>query len=177
MFKVDLTDDRAQSKVSRRAFLASAAAIGAGLYFWSRSKTQPAEAHMPNQKPPEDVTIVEFADSGERKGVVHEPKIVKSDSEWKQQLTPNAFDIARHEDTEMAFSGEYWNTHDKGLYRCVFWGNALFSSDTKFESGTGCPSFWQPIAEENIADIEAPPSPIPPSAAPPRPHAPHLCHS
>jgi len=154
MFKVDLTDDRAQSKVSRRAFLASAAAIGAGLYFWSRSKTQPAEAHMPNQKPPEDVTIVEFADSGERKGVVHEPKIVKSDSEWKQQLTPNAFDIARHEDTEMAFSGEYWNTYDKGLYRCVCCGNALFSSDTKFESGTGWPSFWQPIAEENIENIE-----------------------
>ncbi len=154
MFKTDLTADPPQNKVSHRAFLGSAAAIGAGLYFWSGRKTQPAEAYMPNQKPPEDVTIVEFTDSGERKGVVHEPKIVKSDSEWKQQLTPNAFDIARHEDTEMAFSGEYWNTHDKGLYRCVCCGNALFSSDTKFESGTGWPSFSQPIAEENIENIE-----------------------
>ena len=109
---------------------------------------------MPNQKPPEDVTIVEFTDSGERKSVVRGPKIVKSDSEWKKQLTPNAFDITRHEDTEMAFSGEYWNQHDKGLYRCVCCGTALFSSDTKFDSGTGWPSFWQPIAEENIEKIE-----------------------
>jgi peptide-methionine (R)-S-oxide reductase len=154
MFQTGVTEDRSQSKVSRRAFLVSAAAIGAGLYFWSGRKTQSAEAHMPNQKPPEDVTIVEFADSGERKGVVREPKIVKSDSEWQKQLTPNAFDIARHEDTEMAFSGEYWNTHDKGLYRCVCCGNALFSSDTKFDSGTGWPSFSQPVAEENIENIE-----------------------
>jgi peptide-methionine (R)-S-oxide reductase len=119
---------------------------------WSMSKTQPAEAKLSNQKP-EEVTIVEFSDSGERKGVVHVPKIVKSESEWKNQLSPSALGVTRHEGTEMAFSGQYWNNHDKGLYRCICCDTVLFSSDTKFESGTGWPSFWQPIAEENVEKI------------------------
>ena len=63
----------------------------------------------------------------------------KSDQEWRQQLSANAFDITRHADTEFAFSGKYWNLHDKGLYRCICCDNALFSSETKFESGTGWP--------------------------------------
>jgi peptide-methionine (R)-S-oxide reductase len=153
MLEPDLTADSASRKVTRRVFLSSAATVGVGLYvWWSMSKTQPAEAKISNQKP-EDVTIVEFSDSGERKGVVHVPKIVKSESEWKKQLSPNALDITRHEGTEMAFSGQYWNNHDKGLYRCICCDTALFSSDTKFESGTGWPSFWQPIAGENAEEI------------------------
>jgi peptide-methionine (R)-S-oxide reductase len=116
------------------------------------SKTQSTEARQPGQKP-EDVDIVEFSDSGERQDKVHVPKIVKSESEWKQQLSPNAFEITRHEGTEMAFTGEYWNQHDKGLYRCVCCGTALFDSNTKFDSGTGWPSFWQPVAPENIEEI------------------------
>src|SRR5882724_13395508 len=153
MFKTDLTENPSSGKVPRRAFLGSAiAASGAGLYFWFTRKSQPAEANMQSQalQKPQEVDIVEFTDSGERKGVVHEPKVVKSESEWKKQLTPNAFDITRHEDTEMAFSGQYWNLHDKGIYRCICCDNALFTSDTKFESGTGWPSFWQPLAEENV---------------------------
>ena len=102
---------------------------------------------------PQEVDIVEFTDSGERKGVVHEAKVVKSENEWKKQLSSNAFDITRHEDTEMAFSGQYWNLHDKGIYRCICCDTALFTSETKFESGTGWPSFWQPIAGENIESI------------------------
>ncbi|MBV9086252.1 MAG: peptide-methionine (R)-S-oxide reductase MsrB [Acidobacteria bacterium] len=77
-------------------------------------------------------------------------KVRKTDAEWKQQLTPNQYQIARHKDTELAFSGKYWNNHERGMYRCVCCGTALFSSDTKFDSGTGWPSFWAPIAQENV---------------------------
>jgi peptide-methionine (R)-S-oxide reductase len=141
------------SPVTRRAFLVSGAAIGGGLYaWWFMSKTHSAEARVPNQKP-EDVTIVEFTDSGERKDTVHVPKIVKSESEWRQQLSPNAFGITRHDDTEMAFTGQYWNNHEKGLYRCICCDTALFNSQTKFESGTGWPSFYEPVARENVEEI------------------------
>jgi peptide-methionine (R)-S-oxide reductase len=147
---------------SRRVFLVFAAAMGAGVYFLGMSfwpkKTETAEAGArkeatPQQKPAE-VTIVEFADNGERQQTVHIPKFVKSDAEWKQQLSPNAYDITRHDDTEMAFTGQYWNNHEQGIYRCICCGTALFSSETKFESGTGWPSFWAPIAEENVEQLD-----------------------
>jgi peptide-methionine (R)-S-oxide reductase len=81
---------------------------------------------------------------------VHVAKVVKTEAEWRKQLSPSAFDITRRADTELAFTGQYWNVHDRGLYRCVCCDNALFSSDTKFDSGTGWPSFWAPIAAENV---------------------------
>jgi peptide-methionine (R)-S-oxide reductase len=168
MFNSELTPDPSSRKTSRRAFLISAAAIGAGVYFWGMNfwskKSETAEAGEQKQSPqlagsqtpnqPGEVTIVEFTDSGERKETVHVPKIVKSDAEWKQELSPNAYDIARHDDTEMAFTGQYWNNHEPGIYRCICCGTALFNSETKFESGTGWPSFYQPIAEENVESID-----------------------
>jgi peptide-methionine (R)-S-oxide reductase len=78
------------------------------------------------------------------------PKVVKTEDEWRKQLTPGAFGITRHADTEIAYTGKYWNLHDKGLYRCICCDNALLSSETKFDSGTGWPSFWDPIAPENV---------------------------
>jgi peptide-methionine (R)-S-oxide reductase len=78
-------------------------------------------------------------------------KIKKSDAEWKKELTDEQFYITRKKGTEPAFSGEYWNNHEKGVYRCRCCGSELFSSDTKFDSGTGWPSFWAPVAEENVA--------------------------
>jgi peptide-methionine (R)-S-oxide reductase len=87
-------------------------------------------------------------------GTVRVPKIVKSDAEWKRQLSGNAFDITRRADTEMAYTGSYWNLHQRGIFRCICCGTALFSSETKFDSGTGWPSFWQPIAKENIVETE-----------------------
>ncbi len=78
-------------------------------------------------------------------------KIDKPDAEWREQLTPEQYQVCRLQGTEPPFSGEYWNTKDKGTYRCVCCGQELFSSDTKFESGTGWPSFWDPIAKERVA--------------------------
>jgi peptide-methionine (R)-S-oxide reductase len=96
------------------------------------------------------VTIVQFTDAGEKTGSVQVPKVVKTDAEWKQQLAADEFAVARKKGTERAFTGRYWNNHEHGLYRCVCCGNALFRSSEKFESGTGWPSFWAPIAKENV---------------------------
>ena len=99
------------------------------------------------------VKLVEFTDAGQRKGVMEEEKVQKPDSYWKEHLTPEQYEVTRHAGTERAFTGKYWNNHEHGLYRCICCGNALFSSDTKFESGTGWPSFWQPIAKENVRNL------------------------
>ncbi len=77
-------------------------------------------------------------------------KVVKSEQEWKKQLTPEQFHVLREKGTEAAFSGKYWNNHSHGIYRCAGCGLDLFSSDAKFESGTGWPSFTAPVARENI---------------------------
>jgi peptide-methionine (R)-S-oxide reductase len=94
--------------------------------------------------------IVEFDASGVRKGPVEVEKIQKSDAEWQKQLTPEQFEVTRHAGTERAFTGKYFNNHDDGLYDCICCGTNLFDSRTKFDSGTGWPSFWQPIAKENV---------------------------
>jgi peptide-methionine (R)-S-oxide reductase len=98
----------------------------------------------------DEVVIVQFSDTGQRQGTVRVPKVVKSAAEWKRQLSDLAFYVAREGGTERAFSGEYWNLHDKGLFRCICCDTALFSSAAKFDSGTGWPSYWEPIAEENV---------------------------
>ena len=77
-------------------------------------------------------------------------KIRKTDAEWQQQLTPEQYYVTRQKGTERAFTGKYNNAKGKGVYRCVCCGADLFSSETKFDSGTGWPSFWAPIAEESI---------------------------
>ncbi len=77
-------------------------------------------------------------------------KTVKSEQEWKQQLTPEQFEICRKKGTEPAFTGEYWNSKEKGVYHCMCCGADLFSSGTKFDSGTGWPSFWAPLQSENV---------------------------
>ena len=151
MFGSDLNEKEA-SKTTRRKFLAVSAAGAAGAVLAFIRKPRVAAA-ADAKLSPREVTIVEFSDSGQRLKKVHENKIVKSEEEWRKQLSPNAFNITRHADTELAFTGQYWNAHEKGLYRCICCGNALFTSDTKFDSGTGWPSFWAPIAEENVRKI------------------------
>jgi peptide-methionine (R)-S-oxide reductase len=127
--------------MQRRVFLQSSLAAGLGLTAFSRARAN---------KAPKLVKLVDFNEQGQRTGVVEVEKIEKTDREWREQLSPEQFQVARHAGTEPPFTGKYWNNHEHGIYRCVCCANALFSSETKFESGTGWPSFWAPIAKENV---------------------------
>ena len=97
------------------------------------------------------VRIVEFDPSGARTGVIEVEKIEKPLTEWKKQLTAEQFEVTRQAGTERPFTGKYANNHADGLYACICCNTVLFDSKTKFESGTGWPSFWQPIAKENVS--------------------------
>jgi peptide-methionine (R)-S-oxide reductase len=79
-------------------------------------------------------------------------KIIKTDEEWRKQLTPEQYHVTRQAGTEPAFTGKYWKTKDKGTYVCVACGQELFNSDTKFDSGTGWPSFWQPLDSNRVEE-------------------------
>jgi peptide-methionine (R)-S-oxide reductase len=97
------------------------------------------------------VKIVEFDASGVRTGVVDVEKVEKPLAEWKKQLDPEQFEVTRQAGTERPGTGKYAFNHADGLYHCICCNTVLFYSKTKFESGTGWPSFWQPIAKENVA--------------------------
>ncbi|MCL5745347.1 MAG: peptide-methionine (R)-S-oxide reductase MsrB [Acidobacteria bacterium] len=96
--------------------------------------------------------IAEFDDNGRRNGLVEVEKIVKSDAEWRMQLSLSAYAVARKHATERAFTGAFDKNVADGIYRCVCCGTALFDAQTKFDSGTGWPSFFAPIAAENVAE-------------------------
>ena len=134
--------------LTRRQFFANSLATVAGVSFadWILSPL----LHASDDKDKDTVKVIQYDDSGQKVGPIRAKKVRKTDDEWKQQLTPLQFQVTRKEGTERAFTGEYFNLHDNGLYRCLCCNNALFSSDTKFESGTGWPSFWAPIAKENV---------------------------
>jgi len=97
------------------------------------------------------VKIALFDRAGRPTGVQVLEKIKKTDAEWKQQLTPEQFYVTRQKGTERAGTGKYANNHADGIYNCICCGTPLFDSNTKFESGTGWPSFYQPIAKQNVA--------------------------
>ena len=98
------------------------------------------------------VTIEDFAADGKSKGTVSVARVVKSDAEWRAQLTPLAYQVTRHEATEMPFSGALDHNHADGLYACVCCATTLFDSRTKFDSGTGWPSFYRAISHFNVVE-------------------------
>jgi peptide-methionine (R)-S-oxide reductase len=97
-----------------------------------------------------DVAIEAFSPSGKSLGISRVPKIIKSEAEWRAQLSALSYDVTRREGTERPFSGEYAESRGDGLYRCICCDTALYDSKTKFDSGTGWPSFWQPISASNV---------------------------
>ncbi len=154
-FEANNLRSHSSGPVTRRVFLSLSvsALMGLAILRFRRHSAMAAQAAAAG--PPAIVTIVEFAKDGERTGTVQVPKIVKTDDEWRAQLKDRSvYEITRKADTEIAFSGQYWDLHDHGLFRCVCCETAVFSSETKFDSGTGWPSFWAPIAKENIETIE-----------------------
>jgi peptide-methionine (R)-S-oxide reductase len=156
MSKSDPKNNVSQGLVSRRVFVGLSASAFAGLVLWRYPSSPAVQAEaLPAGQPKmvKMVKIVEFTDAGTRQAIVLLPKVVKSEDEWRKQLSPIAFEVTRQAGTERAFTGEYWNLHAKGLFRCICCDTALFSSETKFESGTGWPSFWAPIAKENIQEV------------------------
>lgn len=131
--------------VTRRFFLAgiSAFSILPLRKGWSAALSGPAVQNT-------DVSIEKFTADGKSAGMERVPKIVKSEAEWKAQLSPMAFKVTRQEGTEAAFTGEYATSHGDGLYRCICCDTPLYDSRTKFESGTGWPSFYKPISAANV---------------------------
>jgi len=146
-------ESESAKRVGRRAFFRWSVTALAGFAVARQLDSKVAFGKATKTGKTKMVRIVEFDGNGLRRGVVEVPTVVKSDADWRKQLTPIEFEVTRKEGTETAFSGAYWNLHQKGLYRCICCDTALFNSSTKFESGTGWPSFWEPIAKENIREI------------------------
>jgi peptide-methionine (R)-S-oxide reductase len=141
-------------ELTRRGFVYSAATLlGCGVLFGVQRVCSSAFAD--GVEPDEDngpVKIVKFSDDGTPLGSSTVPKVHKTTAEWKAQLTALQFDVTRRAATEWAFSGALHDEHAAGLYSCVDCDNALFNSRSKFDSGTGWPSFFEPIAKENVQE-------------------------
>src|SRR5579863_8124381 len=135
-------------EVVRRVFLGTIIA-GAGVYweFDRESRELERVASLPD-----NVTIATFDDAGRPTGLVRQLRIHRSEDEWRRRLAVDEFQMTRRADTELAYTGAYWNFHGDGLYRCVCCGTALFDSRTKFDSGTGWPSFTEPMAKANVRE-------------------------
>jgi len=125
----------------RRAFLA---AMGIGMSSVAFAGTDKTKMKM--------VRIAQFDAAGNRTGVEEVEKVVKTDDEWRKQLDAQQFEVTRKAGTERAGTGKYAETHADGIYHCICCNTALFDSKTKFESGTGWPSFYQPLAKENVRE-------------------------
>jgi peptide-methionine (R)-S-oxide reductase len=143
---VGITGSEGQ-RFSRRSFIYTA--ISAAF-----AAAAPASRALGAADFPAEVTVETFSASGKSTGLVQLTKVVKSDSEWLKQLTPEQFAVTRRAVTEKPYSGLYWNNHEDGLYRCICCDTAVFESSAKFESHTGWPSFTEPISFRNIVKSE-----------------------
>lgn len=127
--------NRTNSSIGRRAVLGLLVAAASGALLRAAKKA---------------VKIAQFDAKGNKTGVIEMEKVVKTDAEWRKQLSPAAYAVTRQKGTERAFANAYHDNHRDGLYSCVCCGTVLFDSKTKFNSGTGWPSFWAPVAKENV---------------------------
>ena len=134
-----------QAMLSRRYFI-----VGLGALSAVPLVGRVAAATLSGPAVSSDVSIENFSPAGKSLGMVRVAKIVKTDEEWKAQLSPLSYRVARQAGTEVAFTGEYDRNHADGIYHCICCDTALYDSKTKFESGTGWPSFWQPISAVNV---------------------------
>lgn len=138
-----------QGESTRRAVLIAPFAL-AGIALLAMRGRQDSAGDGPAATRNEQVTIVEFDDAGRRIGPALVAKVVRSSAQWRRQLSAEQYYVTRGQGTDVAFSGTYYELHRPGLFRCICCANAVFSSEAKFDSGTGWPSFWAPIAPANI---------------------------
>ena len=133
------------SRISRRYFIVGLSALSA-IPFVRRG----AAATLSGPALNNEVSIENFSPAGKSLGIARVAKIVKTDVQWQAQLSPLSFRVARQAGTEVAFTGEYDRNHADGIYHCICCDTAIYDSKTKFDSGTGWPSFWQPISALNV---------------------------
>jgi peptide-methionine (R)-S-oxide reductase len=141
-------------EMSRRAFIFGGAAAASGLIFWGLRRTTVKPAlPMPGGRGRRVITVTRFSPDGEPSGITTGPRIVHTDDEWRRRLGPDAYRVMRLADTERPFSGALLHENRRGVFRCAACELDVFSSKAKFDSGTGWPSFWEPIADENINEL------------------------
>jgi peptide-methionine (R)-S-oxide reductase len=141
--------DELSPRFSRRLLLRYAAACGTAAV---AAYPAGAAALLSSPQSGDGVTIEKFGADGRSLGTVTLPRVVKTDAEWRRQLSLLAYTVTRHEGTEPAFSGAYDHNYAAGLYACICCATVLFDSRTKFDSGTGWPSFWKPISPNNVVE-------------------------
>jgi peptide-methionine (R)-S-oxide reductase len=139
-----------KEKITRRRALLITPFAFAGLVAISSRKGSDSEDSVSANESNSEVVIVPFTDTGERLGPATVKKLIRSDAEWRKLLDAEQYYVTRRQGTDTAFTGTYYQLHEPGLFRCICCANALFSSDAKFDSGTGWPSFSAVVAEENI---------------------------
>jgi peptide-methionine (R)-S-oxide reductase len=144
-------DEQASGDVlsARRTFLKYSATILVANSIIGKSLAANLSAQR-GQERSQDVLIEKFSAAGKSEGTVRLPRVVKSDAAWRKQLPADSYQVARLAGTEPPYSGKYWDNHADGIYRCICCDTALYDSKTKFESGTGWPSYWQPISPHNV---------------------------
>ncbi|MDB6060982.1 MAG: msrB [Verrucomicrobiaceae bacterium] len=149
--KADLLESAATAiNASRRRFLGTGLLMGASFAFANKTLADTLSGPKSSDK----IMIENFSVAGVSEGTTELARVIKDESEWRKQLSADAFQVTRKEGTERPFSGQYVNNHAAGLYRCICCDTALFDAKTKFESGTGWPSYWQSISHFNVTETK-----------------------
>jgi peptide-methionine (R)-S-oxide reductase len=153
MVTLDNKNSQPSSPLSRRAFVTAAVAGAAGLAYWLLTRHDPTRSEASAALPiPKTITIVEFTDAAVRKEKISVETIIKSDAEWRKQLSSDSYEITRREGTERPYTNENPNNHAAGVFRCICCDTTLFDASTKFDSGTGWPSFYAAADQRNISE-------------------------